>query len=115
MTTNFDPTTMPESIFVHEVTDYWHNGMIKYSYQCDENWNGSQHEYTRSDLCVPRDDVMELVKALEDAQKTLAMMIAPDAIKQTTVLNAYAAAVEAEYKVRQALANFKQKYGETNE
>lgn len=52
----------------------------------------------------------DLIAALEDARKTLAMMIAPDAIKQTTVLNAYAAAVEAEYKARQALSKAK---GET--
>lgn len=37
------------------------------------------------------------------AQAVLAMFVAPDAIKQTTVINAYAAAVEAETALRTLL------------
>ncbi|MGY6251138.1 hypothetical protein ACXIUS_26960 [Bosea thiooxidans] len=42
---------------------------------------------------------------LRECQSALAMMIAPDAIKQTTVINAYATAVAAEAKARSALEN----------
>jgi hypothetical protein len=46
----------------------------------------------------------EIVEAMEAAQSALAMMIAPDAIKKTTVANAFATATAAESKVRAALA-----------
>jgi hypothetical protein len=42
------------------------------------------------------DRVEELEKALTGARDVLRMMTAPDAIQQTTVINAYAQAVEAE-------------------
>lgn len=46
----------------------------------------------------------DLLAALTLCQSALAMMIAPDAIKNTTVLNAFAQANEAEAKSRAALA-----------
>jgi hypothetical protein len=46
----------------------------------------------------------DMYEALEQAQKVLAMFIEPNAIQQTTVINAYAKAIEAEYKARKALA-----------
>lgn len=102
MTTELEK--MPERIFVHEVTDYWHNGMIKYSYQCDENWNGSQHEYVRADLCVPLADVMELVSLID----CLIQNNPDDSISDSghTVLQLW------RHDAQKALANFKQKYGE---
>lgn len=44
-----------------------------------------------------------LMEALKTAQTVLAMMIAPDAIKSTTVQHAWAHAIEAEAKARAAL------------
>ena len=52
----------------------------------------------RADLVEP------LVGALEHCQSALAMMTAPDAIKTTSVLHAFAQATEAECKARAALA-----------
>lgn len=46
----------------------------------------------------------ELIAALRQCQSALAMMVAPDAIKQTTVVNAWAAAFAAEAAARAALA-----------
>ena len=46
------------------------------------------------------EDVAEMIAALRQCQSALAMMIAPDAIKSTTVLNAFAAATAAEAKAR---------------
>lgn len=62
-----------------------------------------------ADLPVPpaliRADLVEpLVGALEHCQSALAMMTAPDAIKTTSVLHAFAQATEAECKARAALA-----------
>jgi hypothetical protein len=48
-------------------------------------------------------DRLMLIEALREAHAALAMMIAPDAIEQTTVMSAYAAAVAAEAKARAAL------------
>jgi hypothetical protein len=45
----------------------------------------------------------DLIAALRQAQSALAMMVAPDAIRQTTILTAYAVAVEAEAKARSAI------------
>ncbi len=44
-----------------------------------------------------------LREALQSAQTVLAMMVNPETIKTTTVLHAYAQAVEAETRARQAL------------
>lgn len=57
--------------------------------------------YTRADLVEP------LVEALEHCQSALAMMIAPDAIKTTSVLHAFAQATEAECKARTALSRYR--------
>ena len=46
----------------------------------------------------------ELLEALTLCQAALAVMIAPDAIKSTTVLSAFAQATEADFKARAALA-----------
>lgn len=44
-------------------------------------------------------------EALKLCQQALAMMIAPNAIRQTTVLHAFAVATEAEAKARAVIAN----------
>ena len=54
-------------------------------------------EFIRADL------VDEMAKALEHCQSALAMIIAPDAIKTTSVLHAFAQATEAECNARAAL------------
>jgi len=46
----------------------------------------------------------DMLAALLACQSALAMMIAPDAIKQTSVLNAFAQATEAEAQARAAIA-----------
>ena len=46
----------------------------------------------------------EILEAMEAAQSALAMIIAPDAIKKTTVANAFAVATAAESKARAAIA-----------
>jgi hypothetical protein len=48
-------------------------------------------------------DIAALADALADCQSVLAMMVAPNAIKRTTVLTAWAAATEAEAKARSVL------------
>lgn len=45
---------------------------------------------------------------LRECQGALAMMVEPDAVKQTTVVNAYAAAVAAERRARSTLAASKE-------
>lgn len=50
--------------------------------------------------------VADLVEALEHCQSALAMVIAPDAIKSSTVMHAFAQAIEAECKARTALSRF---------
>jgi hypothetical protein len=45
----------------------------------------------------------DMVEALRLCQRTLALLIAPDAIKNSTALTAYAQCVEAEAKARSAL------------
>lgn len=45
-------------------------------------------------------DIGALADALHECRKALAMMIAPDAIQNTTVLNAFAAAAAAEAGAR---------------
>lgn len=45
-------------------------------------------------------DIASLSDALRECQQTLAMMIQPGAIQNTTVLQAFAAATEAEAKAR---------------
>ena len=45
-----------------------------------------------------------LVEALREAQSALALMVSPDAIRQSTVSHAYAQLVAAETKARAALA-----------
>ena len=46
----------------------------------------------------------DLLHALHECQSVLAMLVAPDAIKQTTVIGTYAAAVAADAVARAALA-----------
>lgn len=46
----------------------------------------------------------DLVKALKNAQRALAMVVAPEAIKTTSVMGAYAHAFEAEVAARAALS-----------
>ena len=46
----------------------------------------------------------DMLEALKACQSALASMIAPDAIEQTTVLNAFAQATEAESKARAAIS-----------
>jgi hypothetical protein len=46
----------------------------------------------------------DLLEALRLSQSALAMMIAPNAIQQTTVVNAFAAATAAEVAARSAIA-----------
>lgn len=48
--------------------------------------------------------VPDMLDALKLCQAALATMIAPDAIKNTSVLNAFAQATEAECKARAALS-----------
>ena len=45
-------------------------------------------------------DIAELASALSDCQRALAMLIAPDAIRQTTVIHAFAQVTAAEAKAR---------------
>ena len=45
-------------------------------------------------------DIAALAEALSECRKVLAMMTAPEAIKQTTASHAYAQAVAAEAKAR---------------
>lgn len=45
-----------------------------------------------------------LLEALKEAQSVLAMMIQPDAIKNSTVLGAYTLATQAEAKARAAIS-----------
>ena len=45
-----------------------------------------------------------LVEALREAQSALALMVSPDAIRQSTVSHAFAQATAAEAKARAALA-----------
>lgn len=62
-------------------------------------------EYIRADLAIPRADVMELVKDLEDSLDYM-------------VGDGFHCDVEIKVEIKQAkqaLTNFKQKYGETNE
>lgn len=58
--------------------------------------------YHRADLVEP------LVEALEQCQSALAMVIAPEAIKSTSVLHAFAQATEAERKARAAILRARQ-------
>lgn len=58
--------------------------------------------YIRADLVEP------LVEALEHCQSALAMMIAPEAIKSTSVLHAFAQATEAECRARAAILRARQ-------
>ena len=51
--------------------------------------------------------ITELVGALENAQKTLAMMVDDDAIKSTTVATAYAKCRESEFECRSILTKAK--------
>ena len=44
-----------------------------------------------------------LLEALKACQSVLAMIISPDAINQTTVINAFTAATAAEIKARAAI------------
>jgi hypothetical protein len=53
--------------------------------------------YVRADIAE------QMAEALRACQSALAMMIAPDAIKSTSVLHAFTQAVEAECKARAAL------------
>lgn len=46
----------------------------------------------------------DLLEALRDAQKALALIVEPDAIKQSTVINAFAQTMAAEVKARAAIA-----------
>lgn len=46
----------------------------------------------------------DLLEALREAQSALALMVSPDAIRQSTVSHAYAQLVAAEAKARAALA-----------
>ncbi|MBP0492214.1 hypothetical protein [Roseomonas indoligenes] len=49
----------------------------------------------------------DLFEALRAAQKALAMIVSPDAIKQTTTMSAFAAATAAEVQARAALTRAK--------
>ncbi len=51
-----------------------------------------------------REEAARVRHALRECQFALAMMIAPDAIKQTTAVNAFAAAVAAEARARSVLS-----------
>lgn len=53
-------------------------------------------------------EVRKLGKALEQSRSVLAMMIDPDTIMETNVLNAYALAVSAEASARAALTEGKE-------
>lgn len=48
----------------------------------------------------------EMLDALRLCQRTLAMLTAPDAIRSTTVHSAWAQAVEAELKARNAILSY---------
>lgn len=52
----------------------------------------------------PEAAAIDLLTALHACQTALAMMISPDAIKQTSALHAFAQATEAETKARSAIA-----------
>lgn len=53
----------------------------------------------------------ELIEAAKRAQRALATVVGPDAIKQTTVINAYAACAGAEFALRAALARAEKEAG----
>jgi hypothetical protein len=59
---------------------------------------------TASDVTHLREVNAALVEALREAQSALALMVSPDAIRQSSVLHAYAQATAAEAKARAALA-----------
>jgi hypothetical protein len=69
------------------------------------------HFYIDASKGVDADAVMELIAAapdllaaLAEAQKALAMIVEPNAIKQSTVINAFAQVMAAEAKARTAIA-----------
>lgn len=68
--------------------------------ECIAAWN-VRHETAQATL------ITELVGALENAQRTLAMMVDEDAIKSTTVVIAYANCRAAELECRTALTKAK--------
>lgn len=76
------------------------NGVIVATCHPSKDLKGQHHFKQNARLIAA---APELLAALEGAQKALAMMIAPDAIKQTTVLNAFAAATDAELRAREAI------------
>lgn len=53
-------------------------------------------------------EMAEARAALEVCQRAIAMMISPDAIRQTSVANAFAAATEAEARARTVLSREKE-------
>ena len=73
-----------------------------------DEWRARREEEASRDTALAvaatfRAERDELRAVAIKAQAVLAMFVAPDAIKQTTVINAYAAAVEAETALRTLL------------
>jgi len=61
-------------------------------------------EDAQADIGALADANANLLGALQQCQRALATIVGPEAIRQTTVINAYAQAVEAEAKARAAIA-----------
>ncbi len=64
-------------------------------------WGGNEEAMANARLIASAPNLLE---ALKLCQSALATMIAPDAIKSTTVINAFAQATEADAKARAAIA-----------
>ena len=65
-------------------------------------------EELRAALTAKDSEMAEARAALEVCQRAIAMMISPDAIGQTSVANAFAAATEAEARARTVLSREKE-------
>ena len=64
----------------------------------------NEAHFLREEIAHLREVNAALVEALREAQSALALMVSPDAIRQSTVSHAFAQATAAEAKARAALA-----------
>jgi hypothetical protein len=71
-----------------------------------EGVSGGSEAHMRFFVADAKADIAELVSALTDCQRALANLVAPDAIRQTTVINAFAQVTAAETKARNLLQEF---------
>ena len=64
----------------------------------------NEAHFLREEIEHLREVNAALVEALREAQSALALMVSPDAIRQSTVSHAFAQATAAEAKARAALS-----------